>query len=219
MELFSLLIYDVPEIADHIIECCGAYGETLTQAYTELPGAVPIQFMGEDIAGSNGPIFDPSYIREHALPWWRRFAEPIRNQDGIFIYHTDGQYERLLGLLLEELGAEGLNPIERNGCNDIFAIYEQYPQTAYFGNVCCEVTLPYGNRYDVEDETLELIERIGPTGRICIGSSSEVHEQIPLLNIETMYSTVHEYGTYPIDIDRIRRRRGEISSRLETREE
>ncbi|MDD4220077.1 MAG: uroporphyrinogen decarboxylase family protein [Sphaerochaetaceae bacterium] len=217
IELFSLLIYDAPEIVEHIITCCGIYGETLAQAYTELPGAVPVQFMGEDIAGSNGPIFNPSFIRDNLLHWWRRFAKPIRSQDGVFVFHSDGQYGQLLKLILDELEAEGINPIERNRCNDIFTIFEEYPQTSYFGNVCCAVTLPYGNRYDVEDETLELIEKIGPKGRICIGSSSEVHEQIPLLNIETMYATVHEYGTYPIDVDRIRRRRDEISPHLTTR--
>ncbi|MDY0287912.1 MAG: uroporphyrinogen decarboxylase family protein [Sphaerochaeta sp.] len=217
LELFSLLIYDAPDVVKHIIDCCGVYSETLAQAYTELSGAAPIQFMGEDIAGSTGPIFRPDFVEESVLHWWKRIAAPIRNQDGIFIFHTDGQYGKLLDLILGKLGAEGLNPIERNRCNDIFSIYEQYPKVSYFGNVCCAVTLPYGNRYDVEDETLELIEKIGPTGRICIGSSSEVHEQIPLINIETMYAAVHEYGTYPIDIDRIQRRRSEISSHLATR--
>ena len=118
-----------------------------------------------------------------------------------------------------QLKAEGINPIERNRCNDIFSIFEEYPDLAYFGNVCCAVTLPYGNRYDVEDETLELIEKMGPKGKICIGSSSEVHELVPLMNIETMYATVHEYGSYPIDVERIQRRRGEIAHKLNTRKE
>lgn len=219
LELFSLLIYDAPEVIKHIIDCCGVYSQTLAQAYTELPGATPIQFMGEDIAGSNGPIFQPSFVEDSVLEWWKKIASPVRDKDGIFIFHTDGQYGQLLDLIFGKLRAEGLNPIERNRCNDIFSIFEQFPHVSYFGNVCCAVTLPYGNRYDVEDETLELIEKIGSEGRICIGSSSEVHEQIPLLNIETMYGTVHEYGTYPIDIDRIQKRRSEIASRLATRKE
>jgi hypothetical protein len=103
------------------------------------------------------------------------------------------------------------HPIERNGCNDIFAIRERYPQKFLFGNVCCSVTLPKGNACDVEGETLELIERLGPQGRIFIGSSSEVHNLVPLANAETMYRTVHQYGTYPLDIERIQRRREEIA--------
>ena len=57
---------------------------------------------------------------------------------------------------------------------------------------------------------MELIEKIGPQGGIFIGSSSEVHDAVPVENAAKMYRTVHEYGTYPIDIDRIRARRTEL---------
>ena len=76
-------------------------------------------------------------------------------------------------------------------------------------------TLPHGTLGDVEDETLELIERIGPQGGIFIGSSSEVHDLIPAENAVQMYRTVHAYGAYPIDVDRIRARRAELRKRGE----
>ena len=62
----------------------------------------------------------------------------------------------------------------------------------------------------MEDETLELIEKIGPQGGIFIGSSSEVHDLVPVANMVTMYRTVHEYGQYPIDVERIRERRAAL---------
>jgi hypothetical protein len=62
----------------------------------------------------------------------------------------------------------------------------------------------------VEDETLELIERIGPQAGILIGSSSEVHDLIPVANAAAMYRTVYEYGAYPIDLPRIQARRDEL---------
>ena len=71
-------------------------------------------------------------------------------------------------------------------------------------------TLPHGTLGDVEDETLELIEMIGPQGGIFIGSSSEVHESISAENAVKMYDTVHEYGAYPIDVERIKARRKEL---------
>ncbi|MCE9616083.1 MAG: uroporphyrinogen decarboxylase family protein [Lentisphaerae bacterium] len=108
--------------------------------------------------------------------------------------------------------------IERNGCNDIFEIAVRYPHKLYVGNVCCETTLPFGSVEDVEDEVLELLERIpGNGGAICIGSSSEIHDKIPVANAETLYHTVHEYGSLPIDLDRVRRRRTELRPRLQVR--
>jgi hypothetical protein len=67
----------------------------------------------------------------------------------------------------------------------------------------------------VEDETLELIEKIGPQGGIFIGSSSEVHDAVPVVNAARMYQTVHEYGSYPIDVDRIRYRRAQLRAKSE----
>jgi hypothetical protein len=149
-------------------------------------------------------------VRQEGLPRWRWIADPVHKAGMKFLFHTDGRYGGLLPLIFDELGAEGLNPVERNGCNDIFAIRRQYPRKLLFGNVCCAQTLPYGTPGDVEDETLELIEKIGPQGGIFIGSSSEVHDLVPVTNAVTMYRTVHEYGHYPIDVDRIRARRSAL---------
>ena len=76
---------------------------------------------------------------------------------------------------------------------------EKYPRTLLFGNVCCETTLPFGTPQEVERETLELVERLGPSGGILIGSSSEVHDLIPAENALRMYATVHKYGAYAIN--------------------
>ncbi|RKX98272.1 MAG: hypothetical protein DRZ90_03455 [Spirochaetes bacterium] len=220
LELFSMVLYDAPELINHIMDCTTAYSGILTKIYAEND-TPPLQFMGEDIAGSNGPIFSPSMIEELCLDRWRTISKPIQEKGGTFIFHTDGRYGPLLNLLLgkDKFNAEALNPIERNNCNDIFDIHKNWPEKFLFGNVCCEETLPLGNRFDVEDETLELIEKIGPSQKIFIGSSSEVHETIPLINIEVMYNTVHEYGSYPIDIDRIKKRRNEISRKRDTRKD
>lgn len=209
MELFAEAIYEAPELLAHIMDCTGQFSAQIARAYAEVSD-VPLLFMGEDIAGSTGPIFNPKFVRKEGLPRWKWIADPIKSAGMKFLYHTDGRYGSFLPLIFEELNADGLNPIERNGCNDIFEIRQAYPHKLLFGNVCCVQTLPHGTRGDVEDETLELIERIGPQGGIFIGSSSEVHDAVPVENAACMYATVHEYGQYPIDVERIRRRRQEL---------
>lgn len=206
MQLFCEGLYDAPELIAHILDCCGLFSAYIARTYAEV-GQVPLLFMGEDIATTTGPIFKPSMVRKEGLPRWRWIADPVRAAGMKFLYHTDGRYGSFLPLIFDELGADGLNPVERNGCNDIFEIRRQYPHKLLFGNVCCAQTLPYGTAGDVEDETLELVEKIGPEGGIFIGSSSEVHDLVPVANIVTMYRAVHEYGYYPIDVDRIRARR------------
>ncbi len=217
-ELFMMAIYDAPELVAHLMDCTGKFSAYITRAFAENASA-PLMFMGEDIACCTGPIFSPGFIREQALPRWKWIMEPIKKKGFKFLFHTDGRYGELLPIIFNEFGADALNPIERNECNDIFHIRKEWPDRLLFGNVCCAVTLPQGNVYDVEDETLELIEKIGPGGGILIGSSSEVHDLISAENVFTMYKTVHEYGTYPIDVERIRKRRNEMKERLKIRKE
>jgi uroporphyrinogen-III decarboxylase len=216
MELFMTAIYDAPELVSQIMDCTSKLSAYIAEVFSENASA-PMLFMGEDIAYGTGPIFSPKFIIEQALPRWRCISKPIKEKGFKILFHTDGRCSELLPIIFSEFGAEGLSPIERKGRNDIFEIRGQYPDKLLFGNVCCAVTLPQGNIYDVEDEVLELIERIGPGGSILIGSSGEVGDLVPLENAVVMYETVHEYGTYPIDIERIRKRRSEIKRKLKTR--
>jgi uroporphyrinogen-III decarboxylase len=212
MELFAEGIYHAPELVAHVMDCTGMFSAHIARAYAEVTN-VPLLFMGEDISGTGGPIFNPKFVRKEGLPRWKWIIEPIRENGYKFLFHTDGRYGNFLPLIFEDLGADGLNPIERNGCNDIFEIRKGYPDKLLFGNVCCIHTLPHGSLGDVEDETLELIEKIGPQGGIFIGSSSEVHDAVPVENAAHMYRTVHEYGIYPLDIDRIRARRTDLRNK------
>lgn len=218
MELFALATYEAPELVSHIMDCTGKFSAYIAKVYSENATA-PLLFMGEDICGVSGLIFSPKFLRQEALPRWKWIMDPIKRKGYKFLFHTDGKYGEALKIIFNELGADGLHPVERNGLNDIFEIRKLYPDRLLFGNVCCEVTLPHGNIYDVEDETLEIIEKLGPEGGIFIGSSSEVHDLVPPENAEIMYSTVHEYGVYPIDLDRIRRRREQIKPNLKVRKQ
>ncbi len=209
MELFCTALYEAPELVGHIMDCTGLFSAYIARTYAEV-SQVPLMFMGEDIATTTGPIFNPKLVRKEGLPRWRWIVDPIHAAGMKFLFHTDGRYGNFLPLIFDELGADGLNPIERNGCNDIFEIRARYPHKLLFGNVCCAQTLPHGTPGDVEDEVLELVEKIGPQGGIFIGSSSEVHDLVPVTNIVTMYRTVHEYGEYPIDVERIRARRAAL---------
>lgn len=215
-ELFCTAIYDAPELVSHIMDCTGKFSAYITQVFAENPSA-PLLFMGEDIAGKTGPIFSPDFIRENGLPRWKWITEPLKKKGIKFLFHTDGRYGSLLSIIFDEIGADGLNPIERMGCNNIFEIRKLYPDKFLVGNVCCASILPFGTLDDVEDETLELIEKIGPVGGILIGSSSEVNDLVPPENAAKLYEIVLEYGSYPIDVDRIRKRRADIFGKLKIR--
>ena len=65
MELFAQAIYDAPEVVSHIMDCTGLFSAHIARAFAEV-SEVPLMFMGEDIAGSTGPIFSPKFVRKEA---------------------------------------------------------------------------------------------------------------------------------------------------------
>lgn len=119
MELFAQAIYDAPELLSHILDCTGMFSAHIAKAFAEVTG-VPLLFMGEDISGTTGPIFNPKFVRKEGLPRWKWITKPIKEKGYKFLYHTDGRYGNFLPLFFDDLEADGLNPIERNNCNDIF---------------------------------------------------------------------------------------------------
>ena len=86
---------------------------------------------------------------------------------------------------MASLGTQGIGPVAL-----LLALGRKYRQMGQ--------ALPYGSSEDVERETLELVEHLGPQGGVLIGSSSEIHDLVPAENTLRMYETVHRFGQYPI---------------------
>ena len=102
MQLFSLAIYDAPELLAHIMDCTGLFSAHIARAYAEV-SEVPLLFMGEDIAGTTGPIFSPKFVRKEGLPRWKWITAPIKDKGMKFLYHTDGRYGSFLPLIFDDL--------------------------------------------------------------------------------------------------------------------
>ena len=155
------------------------------------------------------------------MPRWHSWImDPIHEKGLKFLFHTDGQYGAALPIVFETLGADGLHPVERNGCNDIFDIHARYPSKLLFGNVCCEVTLPQGNTFDVEDETVGAPGE-ARTGNVVFSSGlpAKSTELIPVENTETLYgdsprvrNLPHRRGAHP-DAEKGHSRQGEDPGR------
>ncbi len=84
VNLFCHAIYDASELVERLMEVCGTFSQDIAEVFAENPSA-PLMFMGEDVAGSTGPIFSPEFIRQKALPIWRRIAKPIKDRGFKFL--------------------------------------------------------------------------------------------------------------------------------------
>ncbi len=97
------------------------------------------------------------------------------------IFHSDGYIMDILPDLVAA-GIDGLNPIEKAAGMDIYDIRRQYPNLLLAGGVDVTHLLPFGTPEEVRRETRRMIDETGSEGRLLIGSSTEVGNDVPLAN-------------------------------------
>jgi len=97
------------------------------------------------------------------------------------IFHSDGYIMDLLPGLVAA-GIDGLNPIEKAAGMDLYEIRRQYPQLILAGGLDVSHLLPFGTPAEVRRETRRMIAETGSEGRLLIGSSTEVGNDVPLAN-------------------------------------
>jgi len=65
------------------------------------------------------------------------------------------------------------------------------------GNVDCAITLVYGSKEEVIEETKRCIRDVSPGGGHVLSSSNSIHSGINLENFLTMLETNKKYGKHP----------------------
>jgi uroporphyrinogen decarboxylase len=106
------------------------------------------------------------------------------------MFHSDGDLMSVLDDLVA-VGVDILNPIETTAGMDVPEIRRRHPRLVLAGGIDVSQLLPFGTPQDVSRETRKLIEVAGPG--IMVGSSTELHNDVPLGNFRAMAETVWDY--------------------------
>jgi len=106
------------------------------------------------------------------------------------MFHSDGNLNEILDDLVEA-GIDLLNPIEVAAGMDIALIHRRYPHLILAGGIDVSTLLPFGSPQQIKDAVRKAIE--DAEGKIMIGSSTELHNDIPLANFLAMREAVLEY--------------------------
>ena len=103
------------------------------------------------------------------------------------IFHSDGNIMDIVDDLVAA-GIDGLNPLEKAAGMDLYALRRRHPQLILVGGVDVTHLLPFGTPEEVRRETRRIIESVGAEGRLLIGSSTELGDDVPLAN----YLALHD---------------------------
>jgi hypothetical protein len=178
LEDFSYCLADCPDVIAELLERNTVLAE---RWYRHLPAGHGIEagFLGDDIAFKSGPLLNPAWLRAHYFPRLARAIAAAHARGIKVLFHSDGNLNPILDDLVAA-GIDGLNPIEVLAGMDVGDIHRRHPQLFLAGGIDVSQLLPFGTPAQVRDAVRRAIA--AAEGRILIGSSTELNEEVPLAN-------------------------------------
>jgi len=189
LEQFSYYLADCPETIVGRLERNTVKGIRMIERrpHDACPPAV---FLGDDMAFKGGTICSPAWMRREYFPRLKRIIAAWHKRGTKVLFHSDGNLMPVLDDLVEA-GADGLNPIEVTAGMDIAEIHRRHPHLFMAGGIDVSQLLPFGTPQEIRDATVRALDDAG--GRLMPGSTTELHDVVPLENFLAMHQAVLDY--------------------------
>lgn len=154
--------------------------------------------LGDDYAGTRGPLFSPTVFREFVLPRLKRMVDAIHEEGAKVIKHSDGNLWPILDMIVGA-GIDGIHPLEPVAGMDIGEVKQRYgSKVCVLGNIDCSQILPRGTANEVETAVKECIRKASFGGGHIICSSNSIHSSVKPENYLAMIQAAKKYGRYPL---------------------
>jgi uroporphyrinogen decarboxylase len=199
IENFSYLMYDEPELVSDWLRAAMNYDLRRIETFADY-SLSPVAIIYCDIAYKTGLVFSREYLAKQLYPHLREVTELLHSKGIKVMFHSDGNIMSILDDLAE-IGVDALNPLEIAAGMDIRAIKERYGRKFIIcGGIDVTHLLPLGTKDEVVEAVKDLIRLAGNDYGLCLGSSTELEDNVPLENVKAMIETVWEYGRYPLKV-------------------
>lgn len=189
MEMFAWLMTDYPDLLDEWLLARNNAELRRVEAIAD-PRVIPLALTYDDIAYKTATLFSPAWLRAHWLPGLKRLVEAWHNRDVYCIFHSDGNLWSVLDDLVSA-GIDGLNPLEVLAGMTVEAVRARYPNLVLTGGIDVSDLLVFGSPQDVRLACRAAMQAAQKRGYL-MGSSTELHWDVPLDNAIAMYESVHD---------------------------
>jgi len=189
LEQFVYYMADYPELMDDLLKVSVAE----TVAWVEhLPPELELAavFTADDIAFHSGPLLNPLWFKRAYIPKLASIFAALHRRGTKVLFHSDGNLYPILDGLVEA-GIDALNPIEIQAGMDVGDLHRRYPKLLLVGGIDVSQLLPFGSPQEIRDTVRRTID--AAEGRIMIGSTTEVHNEVPVENFLAMREAVLNY--------------------------
>jgi len=165
----------------------------------EAGDIVDVIMIGDDLAGQDGPLFNPATYRRLVKPRHRRLVDFLRSRTKAKIwYHTCGSCAAVIPDLLEN-GIHILNPVQLSARDmDPFDLKRRFGRDLVFWGGGCDAqrALPRGTPAEVEENVRRNLEAFKPGGGYVFNSIHNIQGDVRPENIVALYDTAYEHGFY-----------------------
>jgi len=190
-----------PEVVHGIIKKGMAHNIKIVEQAVKL--GADIVFTGDDIADNKNTLISPKMWEDIFAPYFTELIDAIHSLGLKHWKHSDGNLMPVIDSLIKS-GIDGIDPIDPLGEMDLKVMKEKYgDRVAIKGNINCVTTLVKGPKEKLIREVKEAIKVAGPGGGYACSSSNSIHSGVDPRLYRIMINTIHKYGTYPLDMDRL----------------
>ena len=165
----------------------------------EAGDVVDVIMIGDDLAGQDGPLFNPEIYRRLVKPRQKRLVQYIRSRTQAKIwYHTCGSCAVYVPDLLDN-GIHILNPVQTSARNmDPFDLKRRFGRDLVFWGGGCDAQhiLSRGTPAEVAANVRHHLAALRPGGGYVFNSIHNIQGEVPPANVITLFDTAHEEGFY-----------------------
>ena len=197
--LFADMI-EQPEVFEAILDRTLKFWMDWFRLFLDEAGdVVDVIMIGDDLAGQNGPLFNPAIYRRLVKPRHKQLAQYIRSRTQARIwYHTCGACLDLIPEIIDN-GAHILNPVQVSARNmDPVELKRRFGRQMAFwgGGVDAQHILPRGTPKEVAENVRRNVKAFMPGGGYVFNNVHNIQGEVPPENIVALFDTAYECGFY-----------------------
>jgi uroporphyrinogen decarboxylase len=190
MRTYELVYMDMYECADAFKELSRRIADIMNivvERACEM--GVTAVYIQEDLATSRGLSMSPVMINEFCLDYAKGFVEIAKRYHKPVLFHSDGAILDLIPLL-DELGADAINPLQPN-IVDAGEFKKRFGnQMAVYGGLDNCFIIPEGSPEQIRQHVLETFDILGRPDGSLIFSTHDIPYETPRENIEALVCAI-----------------------------
>jgi hypothetical protein len=194
LDLFAYAYAENPQLVSDWLEALN-WAEIQRVHETADPALSPVALVYSDIAGTAELMFSPTFLRQEFFPRLVRLTAAWHEHGIKVIYHSDGNLWAVLDDF-RRAGIDGINPLEPLSSMYAGDIHKAYPNWILMGGIDVSQLIPFGAEAEVRATVRKTIADAAETGRLWIGSTTEIHPAAKLENVLAMWDEIEKCGYY-----------------------